>query len=305
MARDVYEEGAVILPCVKVQSDYQDIEDIIRMCQLRIRVPEQVVGRLPGAARRGPRRRARGHGAGRPRSAGTGSTRSSPHGSTTAKGGWPRRSDGCPTGDLTIHTEHDPFERAPDGVPLKVTVEITDDEIEVDLRDNPDCHAVRPEPDARPPPGSAAMLGVMNAINGYAPANAGTFRRLHVQLRENCVVGIPRHPASCSVSTCNLPDRVGNAVQRAIAELADGYGLAEVGLSVPASVGVMSGHDRRHGDEPFIDQMVLAFTCGPGGPVGRRLADAGRDRRRRACCSGTRSRSTSCASRSGSTATGS
>ena len=27
----------------------------------------------------------------------------------------------------------------PDGVPLKVTVEITDDEIEVDLRDNPDC----------------------------------------------------------------------------------------------------------------------------------------------------------------------
>jgi N-methylhydantoinase B len=40
-----------------------------------------------------------------------------------------------------------------------------------------------------------------------------------------------------------------------------------VGLSVPASVGVMSGYDQRHGGEPFIDQMVLAFTCGPGGPV--------------------------------------
>ena len=61
--------------------------------------------------------------------------------------------------------------------------------------------------------------------------------------------------------------RVGTPVQRAIAELAEGYGLAEVGLSAPASVGVMSGHDRRHGDEPFIDQLVLAFTCGPGGPV--------------------------------------
>ena len=81
------------------------------------------------------------------------------------------------------------------------------------------------------------------------------------------MVGIPRHPASCSVSTCNLPDRVGNAVQRAIAELAEGYGMAEVGLSVPASVGVLSGHDQRHGSEPFIDQLVHAFTCGPGGPV--------------------------------------
>ena len=29
----------LILPCVKVQSDYQDIEDVIRMCQVRIRVP--------------------------------------------------------------------------------------------------------------------------------------------------------------------------------------------------------------------------------------------------------------------------
>jgi N-methylhydantoinase B len=171
-----------------------------------------------------------------------------------------------PNGRITVHSCHDPFERVPDGVPLTITVGITDDEIEVDLRDNPDCLPFGlnlTEATSR----SAAMLGVMNAINGYAPANAGTFRRLHVHVRENCVVGIPRHPASCSVSTCNLPDRVGNAVQRAIAELADGYGQAEVGLSVPASVGVLSGHDQRHGGEPFIDQLVRAFTCGPGGPV--------------------------------------
>ena len=29
-ARDVYEEGALIFPCVKVQQDYRDIEDVIR-----------------------------------------------------------------------------------------------------------------------------------------------------------------------------------------------------------------------------------------------------------------------------------
>jgi N-methylhydantoinase B len=265
MARDVYEEGAVILPCVRVQRDCQDLDDVIRFCKLRIRVPEKWHGdylALLGAARVGERELKR----------------------LASEVGWDRL-DGfvtawldyseqrmleairrLPNGQITIHTQHDPFQRAPDGVPLTITISITDDDIEVDLRDNPDCMPFGlnlTEATAA----SAAMLGVMNAINGYAPANAGTFRRLRVVLRENCVVGIPRHPASCSVSTCNLPDRIGNAVQRGIAELAEGYGLAEAGLSVPASVGVMSGHDARFENEPFIDQMVLAFTCGPGGPT--------------------------------------
>jgi N-methylhydantoinase B/oxoprolinase/acetone carboxylase alpha subunit len=265
MARDVYEEGAVILPCVRVQRDYRDIEDVIRVCQVRIRVPEKWHGdylALLGAARVGERELKK-------LASEVGWDRLDAFVSAWLDYSEQRMADAIsrlPNGQITIHTQHDPFQRAPDGVPLKITVTISDDEIEVDLRDNPDCMAFGlnlTEATA----GSAAMLGVMNAINGYAPANAGTFRRLRVLLRENCVVGIPRHPASCSVSTCNLPDRVGNAVQRGIAELADGYGLAEVGLSVPASVGVMSGHDQRHGGEPFIDQMVLAFTCGPGGPV--------------------------------------
>ena len=197
MARDVYEEGAVILPCVKVQSDYQDIEDVIRICQVRIRVPGKWKGdylALLGAARVGEREVTK----------------------LAGEVGWDRLdafvsawldySEGrmaeairrLPNGRITVHACHDPFERVPDGVPLTITVGISDDEIEVDLRDNPDCLPFGlnlTEATAR----SAAMLGVMNAINGYAPANAGTFRRLHVHVRENCVVGIPRHPASCSV----------------------------------------------------------------------------------------------------------
>ena len=53
--RDVYEEGALIFPAVQVQRDYEDIDDIIRMCEMRIRVPGAVVGRLPRrcSARRG------------------------------------------------------------------------------------------------------------------------------------------------------------------------------------------------------------------------------------------------------------
>jgi len=40
-AKDVYEEGALIFPGVKIQEHYRDNEDIIRMCQMRIRVPKQ------------------------------------------------------------------------------------------------------------------------------------------------------------------------------------------------------------------------------------------------------------------------
>src|SRR3546814_14243981 len=40
-ARDVYEEGALIFPAVQVQRDYKTIEDVVRMCEMRIRVPEQ------------------------------------------------------------------------------------------------------------------------------------------------------------------------------------------------------------------------------------------------------------------------
>ena len=57
-AVDVYAEGALIFPAVKVQEDYRDIEDIVRMCEMRIRVPEPVEGRLSGDGRFGADRRA-------------------------------------------------------------------------------------------------------------------------------------------------------------------------------------------------------------------------------------------------------
>ncbi|HIE72573.1 MAG TPA: hydantoinase B/oxoprolinase family protein, partial [Planctomycetes bacterium] len=43
-AADVYEEGALIFPCVQIQRGYQDVDDIIRMCRARIRVPEDWYG---------------------------------------------------------------------------------------------------------------------------------------------------------------------------------------------------------------------------------------------------------------------
>ena len=43
-AGDLYEEGALNFPCVRIQRSYQDVDDIIRMCRRRIRVPDQWYG---------------------------------------------------------------------------------------------------------------------------------------------------------------------------------------------------------------------------------------------------------------------
>ena len=62
-ADDVYEEGALNFPCVRVQRDYENVEDIIRMCRRRIRVPEQWYGDYLAALGVGAHRRARPEGA--------------------------------------------------------------------------------------------------------------------------------------------------------------------------------------------------------------------------------------------------
>jgi N-methylhydantoinase B len=267
-ARDVYEEGALIFPAVQVQRDYADIEDIIRMCRLRIRVPEQWWGdyqALIGAARIGERELL----------------------ALGAEAGWEtleaharewfdyseRRMKAAigrlPSGTGTRVSVHDPFPGTPaEGVPIKVVLKVDAEEgrIEVDLRDNPDCL----------PNGmnvtqanacSAVMIGIFSSLDEVVPRNAGSYRRITIHLRENCCVGIPRHPASCSLSTTNLASRIGNATQSAMAELSDGFGLAESGTIVPASMAVISGSDPRYGDAPFINSLFLMHTGGAGAPA--------------------------------------
>jgi N-methylhydantoinase B len=114
---------------------------------------------------------------------------------------------------------------------------------------------------------SAVMIGIFSSLGEVVPRNAGSYRRITVRLRENCCVGIPRHPASCSLSTTNLASKIGNATQTAIAALADGFGLAESGTIVPASMAVISGRDPRYGDAPFINSLFLMHTGGPGAPA--------------------------------------
>jgi len=266
-ARDVYEEGALIFPMTTVQRDYADVEDVIRMCKLRIRVPEQWWGdylAMVGAARIGERRLLElgeelgwealdGH---------------AEQWFDYSEGAMIRALRGLPSGRITVHSAHDPFPGVPDGVPVTVHVELDGEQalVAVDLRDNPDCQPCGlnlTEATSR----TAVMVGVFNSLDHRIPPNAGSFRRLRIELRENCCVGVPRHPASCSVATTNLADRVANCVQRGIAELAEGAGMAEVGLPIPPSAAVISGTDPRADGAPFVNQVFFAFTAGAASPV--------------------------------------
>ena len=266
-ARDVYEEGALIFPAVQVQRDYGDIGDIVRMCEMRIRVPNQWRGdyqALVGAARIGERELlALGREVGW-----TALERHAQDWFDYSERLMVQAIGRLPAGKVTRESTHDPFPGTPpDGVTIRVTVDVdpTAGFIDVDLRDNPDClpNGMNvTEANAS----SAVMIGIFSSLGTVVPRNAGSYRRIRIRLRENCCVGIPRHPASCSLSTTNLASKIGNATQTAIAELANGFGLAESGTIVPASMAVISGTDPRYGNAPFINSLFLMHTGGAGAP---------------------------------------
>jgi N-methylhydantoinase B len=269
-ARDVYEEGALIFPCVKIQENYADVEDVVRMCMSRIRVPEDWYGDyigMIGAARVGERELLK----------------------VGEEVGWDvfdryvadwldyseermrATIRELPAGKRTGYDIHDavPLRGVENGVPLKVSVAVDPEsaEIEIDLRDNPDCLPCGlnlTESTAV----TSALIGVFNSIAEMVPRNTGSGRAVKVLLRENCCVGIPVHPASCSMATSGIAERLAGIVQRVLAEFADGLGMASTGPECPPAVAGLSGRDPRHGDAPFVDMMILGNSGGAGHPHG-------------------------------------
>lgn len=265
-AKDVYQEGGLNFPCVRIQRDFKDVEDIIRMCRRRIRVPEVWYGdylAAMGAARIGERRL---------------KTLVERYGADTIAEfvrEWLDYSErrmthairALPAGRLIAEGRHDTLPGLPDGVPVKVIVGVKPDEgiVEVDLRDNIDCVPVGVNL-SQTCATAGALIGVLNCIDPSVPRNEGSFRRIRILLRENCVVGIPRFPACTSMATSNVTNRLINATQRAFSMLGDGHGLAEGAASMGAGFGVVSGNDRRLGGAPFVNQLVIGNNGGPGSP---------------------------------------
>ncbi|MCB1485847.1 MAG: hydantoinase B/oxoprolinase family protein, partial [Bauldia sp.] len=173
-----------------------------------------------------------------------------------------------PAGTVTDQTRHDATPAVPEGIPVqvKITVDPKAARIEVDLRDNPDCLDCGLNL-SEACSTSAVVTALFNCLEWDIPKNAGSFRCIDVRLRENCCVGIPRFPHSCSMATTNLTDRVVNVTQSAFAKLGDGFGLAQGGNAMGAPMAVISGFDGRHGGEPYINQIFVGKNGGPGGPA--------------------------------------
>ncbi|PRB43027.1 hydantoinase [Arthrobacter sp. MYb23] len=266
-AKDIYDEGAINYPCVKIQSNYDDVQDIIRMSKRRIRVPEQWYGDYLaslGAARIGERRL---------------KEVVAKYGVDTIKTfitEWFNYSERLmieqirqwPAATLTATTNHDPIPQLDQEIPLNVTVTIDPKEarVLVDLRDNIDCVPAgynMSEATAL----ASGMTGIFNQLTESIPYNEGSFRRVTVALRQNSIAGIPAHPSSASVATTNVADRVINMTQAAFAGLGEGYGIAEGAIGQGPGMGVISGHDNRRGNSEYINQLYLASSGGPASPT--------------------------------------
>ena len=266
-AKDVYEEGSLIFPCVRVQHDYEMVDDVIRMCRRRIRVPEQWYGDFLaelGAARIAERRL---------------KELCAKYGKETIKTfirEWFDYSErrivqairDLPKAEVEAEGAHDPFEPfLPDGIPIKVELRIDPDEgrVTIDLRDNIDCvDCGLNESEACAI--NNVVAGFFNCLGPEIPHNGGSFRRVDVLLRDGCVVGRPSFPHSTSMATTNVADRLVNITHSAMARLGDGYGLAEGGSAMGAGTAVISGNDFRRGGDPYVNQLTMVVNGGPAGP---------------------------------------
>jgi N-methylhydantoinase B len=264
-ARDVYEEGALIFPCVRIQRDYADVDDIVRMCRTRIRVPDMWYGdylAALGAVRIGERRL---------------QELADRYGVDVLERfvhEWLDYSErrmteaikALPSRRMRVSGRHDPLASHPDGIPVDVEIAIDGEEgrIEVDLRDNGDCLPLGlnvSESCAR----AGALIAIFNCLPEDVPHNAGSFRRVDVLLRKGSYVGGLEYPHSASVSTTNVLNRLINAVQRGFADI-PGHGLAEGAGACGAGFAVVSGTDPDSG-QPYVNQLIIGNNGGPGTPA--------------------------------------
>lgn len=261
-SKTIYEEG-LQLPCMRIQKDYENVEDVIRMCRVKIRVPEQWYGDYLaqiGAIRTGERRCLE---------------LCEKYGVETIKAffdQWQEYGSECmkeeirkmPKVVLKGQGAHDPVpEVAEEGIPIKVKITVDPDEgkIIVDLRDNMDNVPGGfnlSEATTR----AATLIGVLHTMPASVPHNEGAFGRVEILMREGSVVGKPKYPASTGLATSNVADRLATIITSTFAQLGAPFGSAEGSTSFGAAP-VISGTDSRYGDAPYINQLII-LGGGPG-----------------------------------------
>ncbi len=265
-AKDLYEEGCISFPCIRIQRNYKDIKDIIRMCRENIRVPQQWYGDYlaqVGSVRVGERAL---------------KELCNRYGADVIKDfieewmdyGESRMVDEIkklPKGTWEGDVKHDPIPGvAPDGIPIhaKITIDPSEAYIIVDLTDNIDCIPGGFN-ESEACSANNAAIGVLNCLAPDIPHNSGSLSHIKVKLRKNCVVGYPdpEKKTSVSMATTNVGDRIVSLVQSIFSRVGEKMGMAEGGCGMPPPAGVWSGTDPRRGNAPYIGQTIHTASGGP------------------------------------------
>ncbi len=260
-AATIYEEG-LHFPCVRIQRNYTDLRDIVRICQMKIRSSHLWYGDYlaqVAACRFAEKRLCK---------------MVTQYGRETVLSfieSWMnygiKRTRAeiarLPAGTWTYRTIHDQVPNvAEQGIPVRVSVSVDPDagEITVDARDNGDC--VKGGLNLSEACAIAACrIGVFYNLDSTIPHNQGSASCIRTQLRDGCVVGRPIYPAGTSVATTNVNSRLITAVSSCFAEMGTPHGRAEFGYSMCLGEAVISG--KKHNGDPYVNQVLLGYSGGP------------------------------------------
>jgi len=263
-AENIYQEGPHF-PSVRIQEEYEDNDDIVRMCKLNIRAGDiQWFGdyRAQVAAVRAGEEELE--------------NLCDEYGVDVIKtftdewisyGEQMMRQEIASLPDTTIEntTYHDPIPGAPDGVPVHVELSINPDEerIDVDLRDNIEnvpCGFNLSKATSV----AAVYTGIFVNLPPEIPHNEGSIDRINIEMDRGKIVGEPDETASTGAATTNVASMLINATQGAFGELGEPYGFAEGNGGVGGFEPVVSGTDPRRDGDPYVNQLILA---GGGAPA--------------------------------------
>jgi len=263
-AKTVYEEGPHF-PAVRIQENYEDREDIVRLCTMNIRAgAQQWYGdyRAQVAAVREGERRLQAlcdnYGV---------------DAVATFTDDWLQYSEAlmrdeirsldAKTLEYTAH--HDPIPGVTeDPIPIRATIDITPSEerITVDLTNNVDNLACGLNL-SRATTLACGYGGVLQNLDADIPPNYGSFSRVTVEMSTGSAVGDPAFPVGTSAATTNLSAALFNAVQAAFGQLGEPHGVAEGNSGVQATTPSIAGTDPRNDDTQFVNQLILAAGGGP------------------------------------------
>lgn len=263
-AENIYQEGPHF-PAVRIQEEFEDREDIVRMLKLNIRLGEtQWLGDYRGqvaAVRKGERRLIEicdEYGIERVRSFVDAWLE---YGNRMMR----KHIAELPEREFEYSAHHDPIPGAPDGVEVRVGIRIDPkaEEIAVDLTDN--MPAVPSGFNLTEATTTAAVYaGIFNNLGPSIPHNHGAIEQIRIEMDEGKIVGKQIHPTGTAVATTEVCHVLINALQASFGELGEPHGLSESTTGI-LDYPVISGTDFRRDDEAYINQI---FLTGGGGPAG-------------------------------------